>query len=250
MKKLSLKKISDLCDALEVVGQGQDLNLPNSTPFLCAVEAVSRLQLWCLCPTTSGASALSCVPVMLRGVSALQGITLVTQISSAAELLLRQSQKPGGLVLLPLPTVRKVRLCALEGGWTGCNGLHLKTGSSKVSAHPWYPEDISSLTSVFLAVMFRLYDSDENGLLDQAVSSPNIPPRSNKDWGRGEQVKGESKHSQLHLRRNSSVSIWAAEMTRSPRLLLPKSPPRGEWTPTCFFIPEAQIAKSQVGEML
>ena len=43
MKKLSLKKINDLCDALEVVGQDQGLNLPNSTPFLCAVEAVSRL---------------------------------------------------------------------------------------------------------------------------------------------------------------------------------------------------------------
>lgn len=31
-------------------------------------------------------------------------------------------------------------------------------------------EGTSGLTCVFLAVMFRLYDSDENGLLDQAVS--------------------------------------------------------------------------------
>ena len=32
---------------------------------------------------------------------------------------------------------------------------------------------------MFLAVMFRLYDSDENGLLDQAVSAPNtlLDPR-------------------------------------------------------------------------
>ena len=47
----------------------------------------------------------------------------------------------------------------------------LKTSSIKAAAPPWCPEYTSSLTSVFLAVMFRLYDSDENGLLDQAVSS-------------------------------------------------------------------------------
>lgn len=43
MKKLSLEKLNDLFDALKVVGKSQDLNLPNSTPFLCAIEAVSRL---------------------------------------------------------------------------------------------------------------------------------------------------------------------------------------------------------------
>lgn len=69
MKKLNLKKMNDLSDVLEVVGQGRGLKLSNFTPFLCAVEAVPHLSLQCL-PTTSRASALRCVPMMLRGVNA------------------------------------------------------------------------------------------------------------------------------------------------------------------------------------
>lgn len=69
MKKLNLKKMNDLSDVLEVVGQGCVLKLSNFTPFLCAVEAVPHLSLQCL-PTTSRTSALCCVPMMLRGVNA------------------------------------------------------------------------------------------------------------------------------------------------------------------------------------
>lgn len=69
MKKLNLKKINDLFDVLEVVGQGHGLKLSNFTPFLWAVEAVPHLSLQRL-PTTSRASALRCVPMMLRGVNA------------------------------------------------------------------------------------------------------------------------------------------------------------------------------------
>lgn len=61
----------DLFDALEVVGQGQDLNLPNSPPFLCAIETMLQLYLWYLCPTISWALALGCVPAMLRDTNAL-----------------------------------------------------------------------------------------------------------------------------------------------------------------------------------
>lgn len=107
-------------------------------------------------------------------------------ISSTTELLLQQPQKPSGLVVLLLPTLSVRRSdCSLEGGWVGCNSPHPSDGQSwsknwqQQSLSPsWCLEDTSSLTSVFLAVMFRLYDSDENGLLDQAVSSPNILPGS------------------------------------------------------------------------
>ena len=194
---------------------------------------------------------------MLRGVNALQGITLVTQISSAAELLLRQSQKPGGLVLLPLPTVRKVRLCALEGGWAGCNGLHSSDGQNW--SKNWQQQSLSPslVPGGHLKPHLCVSCSHVSSLWFGWEWSPGpsgklskYPSKIQERWGRGEQVKGEAEHSHLHLHRNSSVSIWAAEMTRTPCLLLPKSPPRGELTPTCFFIPEAQIAKSQVGEML
>lgn len=36
-------KFNDLFDALNVVGQGQDVSLPKSTPFLGAIKAVSHL---------------------------------------------------------------------------------------------------------------------------------------------------------------------------------------------------------------
>lgn len=116
----------------------------------------------------------------------------------------------------PHPLCKEVRLCL---GWS-----LLVT----VLAHPCCQEDASSLTSVFLAVMFRLYDSDENGLLDQAVSSPDIPPGSEKGWGRGEHVEEESENSLFHLYKNSNVSVETSERSRALYLLFPKSQPGGQ----------------------
>lgn len=112
--------------------------------------------------------------------------------------------------------------------------LHRSRLKMGVAEHQpcWFLEGTLSLTCVFLAVMFRLYDSDENGLLDQAVSF-----HFNKALGKVGVQWQWWKHPDTPVPSLQELRVWLrdADHEQSLCLLFPKSQPVEHRLQCSFF---------------